>query len=85
MDLYQKERTHLVRTCKMAVDMGCAERTVQLAEDQGRLIAAVMNKIFNRPELSLTNAQRAVLGPIVREEMMALEAETPSTRSQRTS
>lgn len=40
--LYRKEREHLVRTCKAALDVGIAEREVRFAEDQGRFIATVL-------------------------------------------
>lgn len=74
MSLYQSERTLLVRACKMAVDMGCAERSVRVAEDQGRLLAMVIQKVFSDPELELTNKQKTVLPAIVRRELTAIEA-----------
>lgn len=76
MSLYQQERTHFVRTCKMAVDMGCAERAVKIAEDQGKQIAQVILRVVNDPELSLTNAQKVKVPEIVRRELMALSANT---------
>jgi len=74
IDLYQRERAHLIRTCKMAVDMGCAERTVRLAEDQGRMIASVIRKVLNDPQLQLNNAQKAALPAIVRRELLSIES-----------
>lgn len=72
MQLYQSERTHFVRTCKMAVDMGCAERAVQVAEDQGKAVALVIMRVINHPDLALTNAQKVKVPEIVRTELMAL-------------
>jgi hypothetical protein len=40
LELYQKERRHLVDVCKTCITCGLAERQVKMAEQQGQLIAA---------------------------------------------
>lgn len=46
VQMYQVERGHLVRACKMAIDAGIAERQVRLAESQGELLAQVIHGIL---------------------------------------
>ena len=74
IDLYHKERDRLVSSSKAALAAGVAERTVRIAEEQGRLFAMVIQRIFNDPRLAMTNAQKAVMAPVVRDHMMALDA-----------
>lgn len=73
IELYQRERAHLIRVCQSAVSMGCAERTVRLAEDQGKLIATVIRKVLADPTLALTNAQKAAVPAIVRRELESID------------
>jgi hypothetical protein len=42
LDLYERERKHLVAVTTAALSAGIEERRVQLAEDQGRLVADVL-------------------------------------------
>ena len=42
IQLYQRERAHLVRVCSTAVLCGAAERQIHIAKAQGRLIARVL-------------------------------------------
>lgn len=42
LELYHRERVHLVKVAKAAVDAGIDERRVQLAEAQGQAIVAVL-------------------------------------------
>lgn len=57
LDLYQRERTHLVNVCKAAIAAGIEERRVRLAEQQGDLIVQVLQGILG--ELALTAEQSA--------------------------
>ena len=41
LDLYQRERRHLIEVCKVAIACGLAEREVGLLEEQGRIIASI--------------------------------------------
>lgn len=45
--LYQDERAHLTRVAKAAVDAGVEERRVQIAEQQGELIARVIRGVLD--------------------------------------
>lgn len=42
LDLYHRERAHLVKVAKAAIDAGIDERRVRLAEDQGEMIVQVL-------------------------------------------
>lgn len=52
VELYQGERQHLARVCKMAIDAGIAERQVRIAESQGALLADILRGIFEKLVLS---------------------------------
>lgn len=68
--LYADERTHLVRTSKMAIDAGIAERQVKLAENQGELIAVALRGILR--DLGLTPEQEAAAPAIVVKHLKAV-------------
>lgn len=53
--LYQAERKHLTQVAKTCVDVGIEERRIKLAEEQGELIARVINGVLG--DLSLTKKQ----------------------------
>ena len=42
LELYHRERQHLVKVAKAAIDAGIDERRVRLAEEQGRVIVDVL-------------------------------------------
>lgn len=44
--MYKDERTHLTRVAKTCVDAGIEERRIQIAEEQGELIARAINGIL---------------------------------------
>ncbi len=71
LELYQAERRHLITAAKAAISAGVAERTVRLAEDQGRLIAQVVNAIFTDPRLELSPTQYSLAPGIAREHLLA--------------
>lgn len=48
LDLYNRERKHLVDVCKATIAAGVAERQVKLAERMGGQLAQVMQGIFRR-------------------------------------
>jgi hypothetical protein len=64
VELYQKERAHLVAVCKAAISAGVEERQVALAEKQGAMVVAVLRAVFADAELALT-AEQARLAPVV--------------------
>lgn len=70
--LYIEERKHLVSTCIAAIKAGVAERKVQIAEQQGKLIAAMMLAFMHDPELSLTPEQISIAPQLVRKHLLAL-------------
>jgi hypothetical protein len=76
MDLFQSERKHLVATCVAAIKAGIAERKVQIAEQQGRLIAGMMMAFIHDPELGLTPDQVLRSPLIIRKHLLALPSET---------
>lgn len=61
--LYQKERAHLVNVCKAAISAGIEERRVRLAERQGDMLVAILDRIFG--DLNLSPEQRALLPTVV--------------------
>ena len=46
MVLYQTERDHFVKVAKSCIEAGIAERQVQIAEQQGQLIADLFKAVF---------------------------------------
>jgi len=44
LDLYQRERAHLVRVSKAALDAGVNERLVALAEQQGTMLGEIIRR-----------------------------------------
>lgn len=72
VELYQKERGHLARVSKMALDAGVAERQVRLAERQGELLAGAIQAIL--ADLKLSPDQRKLAPGVVRRHLTALPA-----------
>lgn len=67
LDLYFRERKHLLDLTKTAITVGIEERLVRLAEAQGALLNGVIRRILDR--LSLTQEQSALLPVVVPEEL----------------
>lgn len=59
LDLYQRERKHLVDVCKTAIAAGIAERQVRLAERQGAMLAQVIKAILDDLGLTPEQSKRA--------------------------
>ena len=68
--MYLTEREHLVKVTSAALRAGIEERRVKLAEQQGDLVAAVVNRIL--AALNLTPEQAAMVPIIVPREFRAL-------------
>lgn len=68
--MYLTEREHLVKVTTAALRAGIEERRVKLAEQQGDLVAAVVNRIL--AALNLTPEQAAQVPIIVPREFRAL-------------
>jgi len=58
VELYARERKHLVDVAKAAIAAGIEERKVRLAEQQGTLLAAVIKNILGDLDLSPEQAAR---------------------------
>jgi hypothetical protein len=67
LELYHRERRHLLDLVKTAISAGIEERRVRLAEAQGSLMNEVIRRILAR--LSLTPDQSALLPVVVPEEL----------------
>jgi hypothetical protein len=67
LELYMRERKHLVEVTKAAISVGIEERRVRLAEAQGSLLNDVIRRILDR--LALTADQRGLLPVVVPEEL----------------
>ena len=74
LDLYQRERTHLVAVCKAAIGAGIAERQVRLAEQQGALIADVIRAVIGDPDLGLSVEQQETARRVASHHLRALPA-----------
>jgi hypothetical protein len=67
LELYHRERKHLVDVCKAAISVGIEERYVRLAEAQGQVVVEVFRCILGR--LDLTEAQQRLASVVVPEEL----------------
>lgn len=70
LELYARERKHLLDVCKAALSAGIEERRVRLAESQGALLADVIRKILG--DLDLTPEQSARVGEVVPRHLRAV-------------
>lgn len=73
--LWMDQRRHLVDVARECGRAKIDERRVQLAEDQGRLLAGVIQRILARLELS--DVQAALVSTVVPEELRAIGDVTP--------
>ncbi|WP_092622625.1 hypothetical protein [Jiangella sp. DSM 45060] len=70
LDLYDRERKHLVAVCAAAIRAGVEERRVQLEERQGALIGDVIGRILDA--LDLSEAQQARVPEALRAQVQVL-------------
>lgn len=70
LDLYQRERRHLLDVCKAAIAAGIEERRVRLAESQGALLAQVIQRILG--DLHLTPEQQRLVPEVVPRHLRAV-------------
>ena len=73
--LFIEERKHLVATCTAAIKAGVAERKVQIAEQQGRLIAMMFTAFIHDPRLGLTPDQILAAPKLISEHLTGLPTE----------
>jgi hypothetical protein len=67
LELYYRERKHLLDVTKAAIAVGIEERRVRLAEAQGAVVADVIRRILAR--LSLSDVQSKLVPSVVPEEL----------------
>lgn len=79
MALYQEERAKLVAVSTAAIKAGVAERRVQIAEQQGRILAHLLMNFLHDPELGLTPHQMLAGPGIVRKHLALLPTTELST------
>ena len=72
VEVYRREREHLVRVAKATLDAGVAEREVRIAEAQGVLIAKLITAVLT--DLQLSNAQMVAARKLVGHHMRQLVA-----------
>lgn len=70
LELYYRERKHLVDVTKAAISAGIEERKVRLAEAQGSLVAQVIRAILT--DLGLTDEQQSRVSEVVPRHLRAL-------------
>ncbi len=75
VQLYGEERDRVARVAKACLDVGVAERQVQLAERYGEALAGTLRAVFADPELGLTPAQEARLPAVLRRHLLTAERE----------
>lgn len=76
VELYERERTHLLAVAKAALAAGIAERQIRLAEQQGQLVADLLRAVIGDPELGLTPAQIVTARKVASRHLLAIEAAT---------
>jgi len=73
IEMYQTERQHLVKVCKVAIDSGIAERAVRIAESQAAMFAKVLLGFINDPLLELNPAQRIISKELMRKHLLSID------------
>lgn len=70
LTLYMEERKHLTSVAATCAKAGIEERRVQIAEQQGQLLAKVINGVLNELGVPAETA-----GPVVRKHLMLLDGQ----------
>lgn len=70
VELWQKERAHLVKVAKEAINCGIEERRVRLAEQQGAMLAGAIKAILG--DLDLSPEQAAKVSVVVPRHLRAV-------------
>lgn len=66
--LYQQERAHLTEVCKVAIQCGIAERQVRIAEEQGKMLVAVISAVLR--DLGVNQEDKQVRASVHRQLVM---------------
>jgi hypothetical protein len=72
--MWDDERDRIARISKAALDVGVAEKQIQIAERYGEQLAAVLRAVFYDDQLALTAAQRSRLPDVLRRHLATLDA-----------
>lgn len=75
MAVHMNERKHMAEVAKLALVAGIAERQIQLAEQQGMILAGAIEQILDR--LGLTQSQIDLVPRVVPEVLRSLSFRTP--------
>ena len=70
---WDEERDRIARISKAALDVGVAEKQIQLAERYGEQLAGLLRAIFYDGDLDLTDTQRSRLPDVLRRHLGALD------------
>lgn len=73
LELYFRERKHLLDLTKTAIAVGIEERRVRLEEAKGQVVAELIRRILGR--LDLTDAQRDLSARVIPEEFRRVMAD----------
>lgn len=65
LNLYDRERKHLVWVSKEAIRAGLDERMVKQAERLGDAVVDILDRVFADPELAMTQKQQSVIPDVV--------------------
>lgn len=77
LDLYRREREHAMRVAKLAIDAGIAKRMVNIAEDQGRMLALAIRHVLDA--MQLTDEQVQLVPQVVPRILREITAGRPLT------
>lgn len=73
LELYMRERKHLLEVTKAAISVGIEERRVRLEEAKGQIVAELIKRILAR--LDLSDAQRILSARVIPEEFRRIMAD----------
>jgi hypothetical protein len=79
VDMRMKERQHLARVSKMAIDAGVAQQLVNQFALQGETIARIVTAVANG--LGLTQEQESRVDDLLRDVLLSLEATATENRA----
>jgi len=66
LHIFGVERDRLTRVSKVAVDVGVEVEQVRVAQEHGQMVVTLMRRVFNDPQLALTEEQHAAIPALVR-------------------
>lgn len=83
VELLFRERKHFAEVCARAVALGLAGREVQIAEQQGRLVASIVRAILGDEVLALSPAQLEHASEVVSRHFRLVGPSDTSSETQR--